>query len=227
MLDDVYQGYLDVYQGYLDAGWGKDYPGDNILENKHKTNSDYALGIDLAKCSYFLSTADTSREYDSDTLKFNEVRDQINDLYPNSVLPVPEHCSSLVWQLRVFNIPELETSKRVKFIGDFIGERALPNERENFIYIAETAKWFKIKYFNFIEKPVSERVENDTSFRDSIKVINERYPKMLNPYLMDYALDYHVSQDKLLQVSTVFDFSQNGFLPDNALRLLNILPLEL
>lgn len=214
----------DVYRGYMDGGYGATYPDGLRRTKKYEKNEDYALGVELASCAYFLTTSDTMSEWESDARNYNNVRDKINQKYPDTVTSPDEHFEYPTWEMRVFSSPDLQIARRVSFVSEFIKAKATEDERKSII-ASSGASRFKIDYFNFIENPLERRIEELSHFEHSVKRVEKRYPGLLNRNLMDYVLDYHLSESKLLQVDTVFNVSEGSFLEKSVLRMLDIEPL--
>lgn len=215
----------DVYKGYIDAGKGSTYPQELMSNEEYDENSDYALGVQLSSCAYFLLTSDTSREYDSDSESYNSVANKINEAYPGTIVSSDELFSAPLWEMRPFSSPDVEISKRFNFVKKFIHAEASDMERKEMFFTGEFPTWLKIKYFNFIEKSSGERNKELKEFAYSISTVEKRFPHMLNENLLEIVVDENVSKEKLLNIETIFNFSEGSYLENSMLKMMNIKPL--
>lgn len=212
----------DVYRGYIDAGNGSTYPSDLMSDDEYNNNSDYALGVELASRAYFLTTSDTLREYNSDAEAYNSVKNKINELYPGIVVSSDELFTAPLWEMRPFSSPDVEVSKRFNFVRSFIYAEASDSEKKETFYTGEFSTWFKIKYFNFVEKPVEDRRNELKEFEYCISSTEKRFPGMLNKNLLEILLDETVSNEKLFNIHTVFNFSEGSYLENSVLQMMDI-----
>lgn len=216
----------DVYKGYIDAGKGSTYPSELRSSEKYKENSDYALGVELSSRAYFLLTSDTSREYESDAKSYSAVENQINELYPGTVVSSDELFTAPLWEMRPFSSPDIEISKRFNFVKNFIDVEVTDQERKETFHIREISRWFKIQYFNFIEKYSGGQKSDLNELVYCISTIEKRFPHMLNENLLEILADENVSKEKLLQIDTIFNFSEGSYLENSILKMMDIKPLS-
>lgn len=216
----------DVYKGYIDAGKGSTYPSELILSEKYKENSDYALGVELSSRAYFLLTSDTSSEYDSDVKSYSAVENQINELYPGTVISSDELFSAPLWEMRPFSSPDIEIFKRFNFVKNFIDAEASDVERKERFFTGANFTWFKIKYFNFIEEYSGGEKSDLNEFAYCISTIEKRFPHMLNENLLEVLAEENVSKEKLLKIDTIFNFSEGSYLENSILKMMDIKPLS-